>query len=96
VLARSRSADFPIVLVGPVAVTPELQGKGIGQQLMHRMLEAAAKIGEPVMVMIGDPEYYERFGFTAEQTGGWTLPGPWEPRRCLRAMQWGCRFLPQA
>lgn len=78
-----RIGDFPIVLVGPVAVTPSLQGKGIGHQLMHAMLEAAAKIGEPVMVMIGDPEYYSRFGFSAEQTGGWSLPGPWEPRRLL-------------
>lgn len=78
-----RIGDFPIVLVGPVAVTPSLQGKGIGHQLMHAMLEAAAKIGEPVMVMIGDPEYYGRFGFSAEQTGGWSLPGPWEPRRLL-------------
>jgi predicted N-acetyltransferase YhbS len=78
-----RIGNFPIVLVGPVAVTPSLQGKGIGHQLMHAMLEAAAKIGEPVMVMIGDPEYYGRFGFSAEQTGGWSLPGPWEPRRLL-------------
>lgn len=78
-----RIGDFPIVLVGPVAVTPELQSRGIGHQLMYRMLEAASKIGEPVMVMIGDPEYYGRFGFTAEQTGGWSLPGPWEPRRLL-------------
>lgn len=74
---------FPIVLVGPVAVTPDLQGKGIGHQLMHAMLEAAAKIGDPVMVMVGDPEYYERFGFTSQLTGSWTLPGPWEPRRLL-------------
>lgn len=78
-----RIGDFPIVLVGPVAVTPELQGKGIGHQLMYAMLEAAAKIGEPGMVMIGDPEYYGRFGFSAEQTDGWSLPGPWEPRRLL-------------
>ena len=78
-----RIGDFPIVLVGPVAVTPDLQGKGIGHQLMHAMLDAAASLGEPVMVMIGDPEYYGRFGFTSELTGGWTLPGPWEPRRLL-------------
>ncbi|WP_374610698.1 GNAT family N-acetyltransferase [Sphingorhabdus sp.] len=78
-----RIGDFPIVLVGPVAVTPNQQGNGIGHQLMHAMLEAAGKMGEPVMVMIGDPEYYERFGFSSLQTGGWTLPGPWEPRRLL-------------
>ena len=52
-----RIGDFPIVLVGPVAVTPELQGKGLGHKLMHAMLEAAQQMGDPVMVMIGDPEY---------------------------------------
>ncbi|MCC6479543.1 GNAT family N-acetyltransferase [Sphingorhabdus sp.] len=78
-----RIGGFPLVLVGPVAVATTEQGKGIGQLLMHSMLAAAAKIGEPAMVMIGDPEYYERFGFTADATGGWTLPGPWEPRRLL-------------
>ncbi len=78
-----RIGNFPIVLVGPVAVTPELQGKGLGHKLMHAMLEAAQQMGDPVMVMIGDPEYYERFGFSASQTAGWKLPGPWEPRRLL-------------
>lgn len=78
-----RIDDFPVILVGPVAVAPALQGKGIGHRLMHAMLEAAEKIGEPVLVMIGDPDYYERFGFTSELTGGWALPGPWEPHRLL-------------
>lgn len=78
-----RIGALPLVLVGPVAVAPEWQGKGIGHRLMHAMLEAAGKIGEPAMAMIGDPEYYQRFGFTAAYTGGWTLPGPWEPHRLL-------------
>ncbi len=34
--------------------------------------------------MIGDAEYYERFfGFSAAHTGGWLLPGPWDPARLL-------------
>ena len=34
--------------------------------------------------MIGDPEYYGRFfGFTAEHTGGWSVPGPYDPTRLL-------------
>jgi predicted N-acetyltransferase YhbS len=75
--------DCSLVLVGPVAVHPEHQNNGHGRRLMHAMLEAAASIGDPAMVMIGDPEYYERYGFGADATGGWTLPGPWEPRRLL-------------
>ena len=36
------------------------------------------------MMLIGDPEYYGRFfGFTADRTGKWRLPGPVERRRLL-------------
>jgi predicted N-acetyltransferase YhbS len=74
--------DAPLILVGPVAVAPDRQGQGIGHRLMHAAL-AAERPGDAPMVMIGDPEYYGRFGFHAEGTSGWTLPGPWEPRRLL-------------
>jgi predicted N-acetyltransferase YhbS len=72
-----------LALVGPVAVDPTHQNEGHGRRLMHAMLEAAAKIGDPAMVMVGDPEYYGRFGFTAELTAGWSLPGRWEAHRLL-------------
>lgn len=72
----------PLVMVGPVAVEPELQQGGIGRALMDRMLEAVPE-GESLM-LIGDPEYYGRFfGFSADRTGGWRLPGPFEARRLL-------------
>lgn len=74
--------DAPLVLVGPVAVSPARQNSGLGKQLMHAMLAATTSADAP-MAMIGDPEYYGRFGFDAADTGGWTLPGPWEPRRLL-------------
>jgi predicted N-acetyltransferase YhbS len=72
-----------LVLVGPVAVDPEHQNEGHGRRLMQHMLEAAAKMGDPPMVMIGDPEYYGRFGFSANATGGWQLPGSWQAHRLL-------------
>ena len=49
---------------------------------MHAALAAIMPDDAP-MVMIGDAEYYGRFGFNADKSGGWTLPGPWEPRRLL-------------
>jgi predicted N-acetyltransferase YhbS len=74
----------PLIMVGPVAVLPEAQGLGIGQALMSASLAALDPRAPLPQVMIGDPEYYGRFwGFSAEHTGGWTLPGPWEPRRLL-------------
>jgi predicted N-acetyltransferase YhbS len=76
-----------MVMVGPVAVEPELQRGGIGRLLMERMLEAASISGTPgaeALMLIGDPEYYGRFfGFTADRTARWRLPGPFEARRLL-------------
>jgi predicted N-acetyltransferase YhbS len=78
-------ASVPLVMVGPVAVAPERQRDGIGRRLMVRALAAAGEHGcDDRLVLIGDPEYYGRFfGFTAERTGGWRLPGPIEQRRLL-------------
>ncbi|WP_408988158.1 GNAT family N-acetyltransferase [Sphingomonas sp. SUN019] len=72
---------IPLTLVGPVAVAPELQHNGIGRALMRAAL---ATVPDHALMLIGDPEYYGRFfGFSAERTAGWRLPGPVEPRRLL-------------
>nr|WP_256838275.1 N-acetyltransferase [Sphingopyxis sp. KK2] len=74
----------PLVMVGPVAVRPDVQRGGHGRTLMARMLEAAEIDADSGLMMIGDPEYYGRFfGFTADATGAWDLPGPYEKRRLL-------------
>lgn len=76
----------PLILVGPVAVTPARQREGLGRLLMERMLrdaDAGAAAADP-LVLIGDPEYYGRFfGFSADATGGWEAPGPVERHRLL-------------
>lgn len=74
----------PLVMVGPVAVRPDVQRGGHGRALMVHMLDAAETKADSALMMIGDPEYYGRFfGFTADATGAWNLPGPFEPRRLL-------------
>ena len=74
----------PLVMVGPVAVRPDLQRGGHGRVLMAHMLDAAETKADGALMMIGDPEYYGRFfGFTAAATGAWDLPGPFEKRRLL-------------
>ena len=86
-LACDGGDSVPMVMVGPVAVEPALQRDGIGRALMAHMLEAVAAsedAGAGALMLIGDPEYYGRFfGFTAERTAGWRLPGPFEARRLL-------------
>ncbi len=73
-----------LVLVGPVAVLPELQGAGIGKAMMQASIDAADAGAADALMMIGDPEYYGRFwGFSADGTGEWDIPGPVERRRLL-------------
>lgn len=81
---RNAEGADPIILVGPVAVLPDAQGKGIGKMLMMQLLQAADAGAADAMVMIGDPDYYGRFfGFSADATAGWDVPGPVERHRLL-------------
>lgn len=80
-LHRNDGASVPLVMVGPVAVSPARQNVGIGRALMWKAIEQATS--GPALMLIGDPEYYAQFGFDAGATGQWRLPGPFEPRRLL-------------
>lgn len=83
-LTDEKGKKHPMIMVGPVAVYPDFQREGIGRAMMTALLQEIQPNDPLPLVMIGDPEYYERFfGFSAEGTAGWTLPGPWEPSRLL-------------
>ena len=83
-LTDSSGRAHPMVMVGPVAVVPDEQGRGFGQALVTASLAALSPEAPLPQVMIGDPEYYGRFwGFVNAYTAGWTLPGAWDPRRLL-------------
>jgi predicted N-acetyltransferase YhbS len=86
-LAGDDGRSTPLIMVGPVAVEPGLQRGGVGRTLMHHAIAAAGASSLPgadKLMLVGDPEYYTRFfGFTADRTGAWRLPGPWESRRLL-------------
>jgi len=73
----------PMIMVGPVAVLPEHQSQGYGKALMTASLAAIDPRAPLPQVMIGDPEYYGRWGFASTGTDGWSLPGPYEKHRLL-------------
>lgn len=76
----------PLVMIGPVAVLPQQQRRGLGRRLMEGVMDAAPVQADGALMMIGDPEYYGRFfGFSAADTGAWRLPGPFERHRLLAA-----------
>ncbi|QZD95990.1 GNAT family N-acetyltransferase [Qipengyuania gelatinilytica] len=87
-LTDPQGRPHPLIMVGPVAVMPGRQGEGFGKALMAASLgaiDAAFDEGAPPFpqILIGDPEYYGQWGFTAEHTGSWHCPGPFERERLL-------------
>lgn len=59
--------------LGPISVSPALQGRGLGSRLMDAGLAELKGIGAAGCVVLGDPGFYGRFGFVPEP--GLTLPG---------------------
>ncbi len=74
---------IPALLLGPLAVDPSLSGLGLGSALMRRAIAEARRLGHGAVLLVGDPEYYARFGFSADRTGDLAMPGPFEKRRFL-------------
>lgn len=52
--------------LGPVSVLPEFQGKGIGSKLICSGLEALKDLDALGCILLGDPNYYGKFGFKAD------------------------------
>jgi putative acetyltransferase len=55
--------------LAPLAVVPEFQSQGIGSRLVRRGLELCRRQGHTIVVVVGHPRYYPRFGFSAELAG---------------------------
>jgi putative acetyltransferase len=59
-----------VLQVGPLAVVPSHQRRGIGSALMQETIRIADERGEPLVLIEGNPAYYERFGFTRADAQG--------------------------
>ena len=71
--------DYRALGLGPVAVLPDLQRKGLGSALIRAALAEAKEAGEELVFLVGDPAYYRRFGFAAETAAPFASPyaGPY-------------------
>ena len=59
--------------LGPISVSPELQGQNIGASLMHAAMDGLRAHGAAGCVLVGEPAFYTRFGFQA--VPGLVYPG---------------------
>ncbi|MDJ0698909.1 MAG: N-acetyltransferase [Woeseiaceae bacterium] len=71
--------DAELALLGPLAVAPERQGQGIGSAIVRAGLERLRRRGTHLVCVLGDPNYYGRFGFTPDSgiEPPYQLPPEW-------------------
>jgi putative acetyltransferase len=65
-------------LLAPLAVNPTHQKRGIASQLIKDGMKRLSDQGPGVLLVYGDPDFYGRFGFRAEQGGCYAPPYPLE------------------
>jgi putative acetyltransferase len=74
VLLSRMDAPFRALALAPVSVIPTRQRSGIGSALIERAVQRARNDGWAAIFVLGDPSYYERFGFSAEAATGFSSP----------------------
>ncbi len=75
---NTSSGLLSAVALAPVAVLPEHQRKGIGSLLVKRGLELSRGRDEEIVIVVGHPDYYPRFGFSSAQAKSLESPFPRE------------------
>lgn len=73
---QSSKSDIPALALAPLAVCPEFQNQGIGSELVKRGLKECQRLGHKVVIVIGHPTYYTRFGFSSATAKGLSAPFP--------------------
>ena len=59
-----------------MAVHPEFQHQGIGSELVRKGLERCGRLGHRIVIVVGHPSYYPRFGFISARSKGLEAPFP--------------------
>jgi predicted N-acetyltransferase YhbS len=75
--------EVSALLLGPLAVAKAYRSRGLGRRLVAEALFRAASTGHKAVLLVGDPPYYESFGFSRRHTLGLSLPGPVDEARFL-------------
>lgn len=69
---EGRDRTVSALALAPLAVTPQRQNQGIGSQLVEFGLSKCRELGHGIVVVVGEPDYYQRFGFQRASQFGLT------------------------
>lgn len=71
-----KNKEFEVLCMGPIGVLPSCQGQGIGSLLMNYSIEKAKQLEYKAIIIFGNQNYYQRFGFkNAKEYGIQTSSG---------------------
>lgn len=73
---RTPEGDVPALALAPMAVLPERHHQGIGSALIRYGLDESRRLGHQIVVVVGHPRYYPRFGFSSARAKGLEAPYP--------------------
>ena len=62
----TEKGTVPALALAPMAVVPESQNQGVGSVLVRRGLDTCRENGHRIVIVVGHPEFYPRFGFSHE------------------------------
>lgn len=70
----SLRGSVPSLSLAPLAVLPRYQNRGIGSELVRKGLRECRKAGHKIVVVVGHPQFYSRFGFAPAKPKALKLP----------------------
>ena len=72
-IVKKRGEIYALSLA-PMAVIPDHQRRGVGSMLVREGLRTCAERGHRIVIVVGHPDYYPRFGFSARLAERLTAP----------------------
>jgi putative acetyltransferase len=73
---QAESSSAPALCLAPLAVLPGYQGRGIGSRLVEEGLRRCGELSRGIVIVVGWPSFYPRFGFTRARAKGLEAPFP--------------------
>ncbi len=83
IVTRILAGGAPALLLGPLTVEEPFRARGLGEALAQKSLQAAREAGHSLVILVGDPPYYEKMDFSRAPFGHFVFPGPVDPARIL-------------
>jgi putative acetyltransferase len=82
----AREALVEVLVLSPLSVAPELQGRGLGSELLSEAIHAAGELGVPALFLEGDPGFYSQRGFEPATPRGFVRPSPRIPEPAFQVV----------